>query len=65
MKTKTLKADIAKKNPDELVEFIRSERETLRAGRFQRAGAGVSVSQRTAKKNIARAHTALRKAKAN
>lgn len=61
MKTKALKADIAAKKQDELMTFVRTERETLRTGRFQNAGVGrASSNARATRKNIARALTALR-----
>ena len=56
MKTKTLKADIAKKDDNALVDFIRSEREALRTARF--GTAGTAVAPRKIRKNIARALTA-------
>ena len=62
MKVKEMKAAIAAKKPEELVEFVRTERETLRTTRFQ--GAGVSNSARAVRKNVARALTALRNVKA-
>ncbi len=62
MKVKEVKVAIAAKKPEELVEFVRTERETLRTSRFQ--GTGVSNSARAVRKNIARALTALRTAKA-
>ena len=60
MKTKSLKADIAKKDDNALVDFIRSERESLRTARFGTAGTKIAPSH--VRKNIARALTA-RKAK--
>ena len=62
MKVKEIKTAIAAKKPEELVEFVRTERETLRASRFQ--GTGVSNSARATRKNIARALTAIRNATA-
>jgi len=56
MKTKSLKADIAKKDTSALVDFVRSERETLRTARFGTAGA--NVARKIVRKNIARALTA-------
>lgn len=60
MKTKSLKADIAKKDAGELEEFIRTEREAVRGARFQAAGTGSSAQMRVQRKNIARALTALK-----